>query len=61
MDQDPRTRGPFESSTTTPRFTLKVLVKWTEGSLIAYGWIQEKLCRVTIARPNIVAGLPERE
>jgi hypothetical protein len=46
-----------------------VLAKWAEGSLTADGWIQEKPCRVTIDtgasatvdRPDIVAGLPERE
>jgi hypothetical protein len=46
-----------------------VLAKWTQDSLIADGWIQERPCRVTIdtrasvsiARPNIVAGLPERK
>jgi predicted aspartyl protease len=40
-----------------------------KGSLTANGWIQVKPCRVTIdtgasvtvARPDIVAGLPERE
>jgi hypothetical protein len=42
--------------------------KWKESSLIADCWIQEKPCRVTvdtgsvtIARPDIVAMLPERE
>jgi hypothetical protein len=68
MDQDPRTRrGVSESSITPPLFTLKVLAKWAKGSLTADGWIQEKPCRVTIdtgasvtvARPDIVAGLPE--
>jgi hypothetical protein len=46
-----------------------VLAKWAKGSLTADSWIQEKPCRVTIdtgasvtvARPDIVAGLPERE
>jgi hypothetical protein len=46
-----------------------VLTKWTEDSLLADGWIQERPCRVTIdtgasvsiARPDIVAGLPERK
>jgi predicted aspartyl protease len=46
-----------------------VLAKWTKGSLITGGWVQEKPCRVTIdtgasatvARPDIVAGLPERQ
>jgi hypothetical protein len=46
-----------------------VLDEWAKGSLIADGWIQEKPCRVTIdtgasatvARPDVVAGLPERE
>jgi predicted aspartyl protease len=70
MDQDPRTRRePSESSITPFRFTLKVLAKWAEGSLTADGWIQEKPCRVTIdtgasvtvARPDIVEGLPIRE
>jgi hypothetical protein len=70
MDQDPRTRRePSESSITPFRFTLKVLAKWTEGSLTADGWIQEKPCRVTIdtgasvtvARPDIVEGLLVRE
>jgi predicted aspartyl protease len=46
-----------------------VLAEWAKGSLTADGWIQERPCRVTIdtgasatvARPDIVAGLPERE
>jgi hypothetical protein len=46
-----------------------VLTKGTEDSLIAEGWIQEKPCQVTIdtmasvtvARPDIVAGQPERK
>jgi hypothetical protein len=45
------------------------MAKWTEDSLIADGWIQERPCRVTIdtgasvtiARPDIVAALPERK
>jgi hypothetical protein len=70
MGQEPRTRREVsESSITPPRFTLKVLAKWAKGSLSADGWIQEKPCRVTIdtgasvtvARPDIVAGLPESE
>jgi hypothetical protein len=61
MDQNPRTRGPFESSTTNPRFTLKVLAKWTEGSLNAYGWIREKLCRVTIdTGASVTIARPDR-
>jgi predicted aspartyl protease len=70
MDQDPRTRrGVSEPSITPPRFTVKVLAEWAKGRLTADGWIQEKPCRVTIdtgasatvAIPDIVAGLPERE
>jgi hypothetical protein len=70
MGQDPRTRkGVSEPSITPPRFTVKVLVEWAKGSLTADGWIQERPCRVTIdtgasvtvARPDVVAGLPERE
>jgi hypothetical protein len=46
-----------------------VLTNWTEDCLIADGLIQERPCRViidtgasvTIARPDIVAGLPERK
>jgi predicted aspartyl protease len=46
-----------------------VLAEWAKGRLTADGWIQEKPCRLTIdtgasatvARPDIVAGLPERE
>jgi hypothetical protein len=46
-----------------------VLGKWTQDSLIADAWIKERPCRltidteasVTIARPDIVAGLPERK
>jgi predicted aspartyl protease len=46
-----------------------VLAELAKGSLNADGWVQEKPCRVTIdtgasatvARPVIVAGLPERE
>jgi hypothetical protein len=70
VGQDPRTRrGVSEPSITPPRFTVKVLAEWAKGRLTADGWIQERPCRVTIgtgafatvARPNIVAGLPERE
>jgi hypothetical protein len=70
MNQDPGTKsGLSESSITPPRSTFKVLAKWAKGSLTAVGWIQEKPCRVTIdngasvtvARPDIVAGLPESE
>jgi hypothetical protein len=53
----------------TPRFTLNVLGQGTPDSLLAEGWIQRKACRViidtgasvTIARPDIVAGQPERK
>jgi hypothetical protein len=59
---------PPASVPLSPRLTVNVLAKWTEDSLIADGWIQERPCRVTIdtgasvtiARPDIVAGLPER-
>jgi hypothetical protein len=70
MGQDPRTRrGVSEPSITPPGFAIKVLAEWAKGSLTADGWIQERPCRVTIdtgasatvARPDIVAGLPERE
>jgi predicted aspartyl protease len=70
MGQDPRTRrGVSESPIKPPRYAVKVLAEWAKGSLIADGWVQEKPYRVTIdtgasatvARPDIVAGLPERE
>jgi hypothetical protein len=70
MGQDLGTRrGLSESSITHPRFTVKVLAEWGKGSLTADGWIQERPCPVTIdtaasatvARPDIVAGLPEME
>jgi predicted aspartyl protease len=70
MGQDTRTRrGVFESPIKPPRYAVKVLAEWAKGSLIADGWIQERPCRVTVdtgasatvARPDIVAGLPERE
>jgi hypothetical protein len=46
-----------------------VLAEWAKGTLTADGWVQERPCRVTIdtgasatvARPDIVSGLPERE
>jgi hypothetical protein len=61
--------GVSESSIKPPRYAVKVLAEWAKGSLIANGWVQGKPCRVTIntgasatvARPDIVAGLPERE
>jgi hypothetical protein len=68
--QDPRTRRRVsEPSIEPPRYAVKVLAEWAEGSLLADGWVQEKPCRVTIdteasatvARPDVVAGLPERE
>jgi hypothetical protein len=51
-----------------PRFTINVLAKWAEDSLIDDGWIQERPCRltsdtgasVTITGPD-VAGLSERK
>jgi hypothetical protein len=70
MGQDPRTRrGVSESPIKPPRYAVKVLAEWAKGSLIADGWVQEKPCRVsidtgasaTVARPDIVAGLTERE
>jgi hypothetical protein len=70
MGQDPRKRrGVSESSITPTRFTIKVLAEWAKDSLTADGWIQERPCRGTIdtgasatgARPDNVAGLPERE
>jgi predicted aspartyl protease len=68
--QDSRTRrGVPEPSIKPPRYAVKVLDEWAKGSLSADGWVQEKPCWVTIdtgasatvARPDIVAGLPERE
>jgi hypothetical protein len=61
--------GVSEPSIKPPRYAVKMLDEWAKGSLIADGWVQEKPCRVTIdtgasatvARPDIVAGLPERE
>jgi hypothetical protein len=70
MSQDPRTRmGVFDSPIKSPRYAVKVLAEWAKGSLISDIWLQEKPCRVTIdtgasatvARPDIVADLPERE
>jgi hypothetical protein len=46
-DQDVM-KGPSSSSNTPPRFTLSILGKGTEDSLIADGWIQEKPCRVHV-------------
>jgi predicted aspartyl protease len=62
-------RSPPASVPSTLLLTVNVLAKWTEDSLIADGWIHERPCRViidtgasvTIARPDIVAGLPERK
>jgi hypothetical protein len=63
MGHDPRTRrGVSESPIKPPRYAVKVLAEWAKGSLIADGWVQEKLCRVTIdtgasatvARPDVV-------
>jgi hypothetical protein len=70
MGLGPRTRrGVSEPPITPPRFTVKVLAERAKDSLTADGWVQERPCRVTIdtgasatvARPDIVAGLPERE
>jgi predicted aspartyl protease len=70
MGQDPRTRtGVSVSPIKPPRYAVKVLAEWAKGSLIADGRIHEIPCRVTIdtgaaatvARRDIVAGLPERE
>jgi hypothetical protein len=70
MGLDPTTRrGVPEPSIKPPRYAVKVLAEWAKGSLIADGWVKEKPCRVTIdtgasatvVRPDIVAGLPERE
>jgi hypothetical protein len=70
MGQDPRTRrGLYESPIKPPLYAVKLLAEWDKGSLIADGWVQEKPCWVTIdtgtsatvARPDIIVGLPERE
>jgi hypothetical protein len=52
-----------------PRYAVKMLDEWAKGSLIADGWVLERPCQVTIdtgasatvARPDVVAGLPERD
>jgi hypothetical protein len=62
-------RRPPTSPPSPPRFTLNVLAKGTEVILLSDGWIQEKPSRVTIdtgafvtvARPDITVGLPERK
>jgi hypothetical protein len=62
-------RRPPTSPPSPRRFTLNVLAKGPEDRLIADGWIQEKPCFVTmdagafvtVARPDIVVGLPERQ
>jgi ribosomal protein L34E len=65
-----RTRiGVPEPSIKSPRYAVMVIAEWAKGSLIADCREQEKPCRVTIdtgasatvARPDVVAGLPERE
>jgi hypothetical protein len=48
------------SSLQPPRFTLNLLDKDGRNSLHAKGWIGDKSCIVTIARPDITAELPER-
>jgi hypothetical protein len=56
------------ASSTSSRFTLKVLAKGTDDSLVADGCIQERSCKVTIDtgasvtinKPDIVAGMLER-
>ena len=63
-----RRRDPPASPPPFPRFTLNVLGRGDTDSLVAEGRIQGKPCRVTIdtgasvtiARPDIVAGQPER-
>ena len=60
---------PPASPYSTPRFTLNILGQGRRVSLIAEGWIQGKPCQVTIdtgatvtiARPDIFAGQPERK
>jgi hypothetical protein len=41
-------RGLPASTPSSPQLTVNVLAKWTEDSLIADGWVQERPCRVTI-------------
>jgi hypothetical protein len=49
MGQDPRTRrGVSQPSITPPRFIIKVLAEWANGSLTGDGYIQERPSRVTI-------------
>jgi hypothetical protein len=55
------------SSPSTPHFTLNVLAERGGDTLIAEGWVRDKLClvtidtrvSVTIARLDIIAGQPE--
>jgi len=61
-------KGPTASPRSTPRFNLNIPGHETYDSLIAEGWVQGKPCQVTIdtgalvtiARPEIFAGQPER-
>jgi hypothetical protein len=56
-------KRPPTSPSSPPRLTLNVLAKDTEDRLVADGWIEEKprWAFVTVARPDIVVGLPERK
>jgi hypothetical protein len=62
-------RGTPASLPSIPRITLNVLCNGSNDSLIAEVWLQNKICRVSIdagvpvttARPEIVAGQPERK
>jgi hypothetical protein len=60
-------RRPPTSPPSLPRFTHNVLAKGTEDRLLADGGIQKPRrvtidngALVTVARPDIVAGVPER-
>jgi hypothetical protein len=69
--EEPELGGEEDATDVTtfapPRFTLNVLTRGTKDRRVADGWIQEKPCCVTIdtgefvtvARPDIVVGLPE--
>jgi hypothetical protein len=61
--------GTPASSPSSPHFTLNVLAKGSNNSLIGEGWKRDKPCHVTIntrvsetiARPDIIAGQPEKK
>jgi hypothetical protein len=67
--EDRRIRGDAGICIKPPHYALTGVTEQTDTSLVTQGWVGDKPCRVTVdtgayvtvARPDIAAGCPERE